>query len=141
MPNGGGYRDDENIANDVRLFRRLPLEWVIRDENLNCHRPSSQAFNNSQDGSPMSVFREDVLNSEGRTPSSVLAGTYSNYGLASLTAEVVRREGQGIAPDPLPDETSHALVFGSKPPKLRKRLAKAAELVIMPQQMQPETQA
>jgi hypothetical protein len=132
MANSGSYQDDPNISDDVRLFRRLPREWVIRDDNLNCFRPSSQAFNDSQDGSPMSVFREDVLISEHREPTSVLTGTYSGYGLAFLRAGVVRENGQGVAPDPLPDETAHALVFGPKPTKLRKRLAKAAELLILP---------
>ena len=135
MADGGAYRDDPAITDDVRLFRRLPKEWVVRDDNLNCFRPSSQAFNDSQDGSPMSVFRDDVLQSERREVSSLLLATYSTYGLASLRTGIAREHRQGVTPDPLPEETTHALVFGPKPTKVRQRLAKAAELLILPSEL------
>ena len=79
----------------------------------------------------MSVNREDVLQEEGREPAHLLAG-FDEWGLAAVRAGTMRENGQGIAPDPLPDEASHALVFGSKGPKVRKRIAKAAEWVIDP---------
>jgi hypothetical protein len=125
------YQDDIAIGNDVRLFRRIHPQWIVRDDNLNCFRPSSQAFNNSQDDSPMSVNREDILQQENREPAVLLTG-FHEWGLASVRAGVMRENGQGIAADPLPDEQSHALVFGPKPPKTRKRIAKTAEWVIQP---------
>lgn len=73
----------------------------------------------------MSVVRGDILENEHRTPPSVLE-KFPGYALASLTARVVRQNGQGVAADPLPEETAHALVFGNKPESVRRRLAKAA---------------
>jgi hypothetical protein len=126
------YEDDLSIGNDVRLFRRIHPSCIVMDENLNCLRPSSQAFNDSQDGTPMSVNREDILKQENRDPASLLTG-FNEWGLAALTAGRMRENGQGIGPDPLPDERSHALVFGPKPTKARKRIAKTAEWVIQPE--------
>ena len=126
------YQDDPTIGNEVRLFRRIHPQWIVRDENLKCFRPSSQAFNDSQDGSPMSVNREDILQQENKPPAELLAGLYE-WGLAALRTGTMRENGQGIAADPTPDEPSHALVFGPKPTKARKRIAKTAEWVIQPE--------
>ena len=125
------YQDDPAIQDEVRLLRRVHPQWIVRDNNLNCLRPSSQAFNNSPDGSPMSVIREDVLENEHRSPVSTLAG-YPGYALAALTAGTVRQNGQGVAADPLPEEPAHALVFGNKTESVRRRLAKASRWVVEP---------
>jgi len=125
------YEDDLSIRDHIRLFRRIHPDWIVWDENLNCYRPSSQAFNDSKDGSPMSVHREDILEGENREPGIVLAG-FNDWALAALSAGTLRQNKQGIASDPLPDDRSHALVFGPKPPKVRKRIAKASEWAIRP---------
>ena len=125
------YHDDASIGNDVRLFRRIHPQWIVRDDNLKCLRPSSQAFNNSQDDTPMSVNREDILQQERREPATLLAG-FNEWALAAIRAGTMREQGQGIASDPTPEEASHALVFGAKPSNVRKRIARSAEWVIEP---------
>ena len=81
----------------------------------------------------MSVYREDILQQQNKEPTVLLAG-FSEWALAAVRAGAVRENGQGVAADPMPDEDSHALVFGSKPSNVRKRIARTAEWVIPPDQ-------
>jgi hypothetical protein len=125
--------DDPSIRDDVRLLRRIIPEWVVADHNTNSKRVSSAAFSNSsgehgiEEG--MSVFLEDVLAAEGRTPASVLKG-YESNALIAITAGWVRSLGQGVVRDPLPDETAHAQVMGDKNANMRRKLAKNYEWVV-----------
>lgn len=52
-------------------------------------RPSSAAFEDDDDGDPMSVYRRDIIDSEGGTVARVMAG-HEGFALASLTAGQVR---------------------------------------------------
>jgi hypothetical protein len=58
------YIDDPTISDETELWRRIPPWHFFHDENLGRIRPSSAAFENHPDGSPMSV----LLATEGGTP-------------------------------------------------------------------------
>jgi hypothetical protein len=131
MPNAG-YANDPTILNPSELWRRIPPRWIVPDENLGGLRPSSAAFDNHSDGSPMSILLADVLAGLGRGPDTVLLG-HENYALASITAGLARECGQGVARDPLPEEPAHGLVFGKKTRPVRRKLALGCRWVIPPQ--------
>lgn len=80
----------------------------------------------------MSVLLAEVMERSGRTEGDALAG-HSGFGLASITAGLARICEQGVAPDPVPDEPAHAVVFGKKTQAVKRRLAKEAVWVIKPQ--------
>ena len=85
----------------------------VRDDNAGCLRPSSAAFKDDRDGDPMSVCRQDVIESEGSVPDRVLAGDPGS-GLVSVSAGQVtwllpwcgffaaclRRTGDHVGPVP-----------------------------------------
>jgi hypothetical protein len=49
----------------------------------------------------------------GRDEYSVLRN-YPGYALVAFTARLARQLGQGVEPNPLPDEPAHTYVFGDK---------------------------
>ena len=127
----GGYSDDLTIPGEAQLLRRIPPRHLVKDENSGHLRPSSAAFDNHPDGSPMSVILADVLAQTGRDPAAALTG-YEGFALASITAGLVRECGQGVAREPLPDEPAHAVVFGEKPKRIQRKLAKGSRWVVPP---------
>src|SRR5882724_4978871 len=126
------YAKDKTILDEADLYRRIPPNQIVRDENQGILRPSSQAFEDSRDGTPMSVVLADVLSAAGRAPESVLI-RLEGFALASITAGLARDCGQGVARDPTDDEPAHALVFGKKTGSVRGRLAKECRWVIEPE--------
>jgi hypothetical protein len=128
------YPDDPNVLDNTNLFRRIHPDQVVFDDNLKCHRPSSQAFRDDRDKDPMSVYLSSVLAAESRDPSVLLIG-HARFSLAAITAGFARLLSQTVHPEPEPDETSHAVVCGDKESKNRKSaraLAKAAIWVVVP---------
>ena len=129
------YPDDPSVADRTDLLRRIPPWHFVADQNLGVIRPSSAAFEDDDDEDPMSVYLAQVVAAEGRQASSVLAG-HDGYGLASITAGLVREKGQTVHPDPLPDETSHAVVCGDKlsggKKSAKKTFAMTAKWVVRP---------
>jgi hypothetical protein len=127
------FPDDPSITDDTGLFRRIPPWHRFFDENENRWRPSSAAFEDDADGDPMSVYLSTVLLRENREPSAALAG-HEGYSLASITAGLARENNQTVHPDPLSEESSHAVVCGDKgkdkknAPK--RRFAKVAAWII-----------
>ena len=101
------------------------------DENLGRLRPSSAAFEDDEDGEPMSVYRQDVIESEGGGPQRVMIG-HEGYALAALTAGQVRSKHQTVFPAPLPEESSHAKVCGPKTTATRRWFSRQASWVIPP---------
>lgn len=128
---GFSYVDDPSIANDAVLWRRIHPTWKVRDDNSGGWRVTSAAFDDSRDGSPLSVLLAAVVRESGRGPADVLSG-FTGYFLASLTAGDARRCGQGIARTPEPDEPAHASVFGRKTKSIKRKLADAAGWIIGP---------
>ena len=107
------YPDDPTIEDETKLFRRIPPWHHVFDGNTNQWRPSSAAFQDDNDGDPMSVYLSSVLAAESRNPSTVLIG-HEGYSLAAITAGLARSKAQTVHPEPLLDETSHAVVCGQK---------------------------
>ena len=121
------YADDPSIPGEAVLWRRIPPHHFVRDENRNSIRPSSAAFEDHPDGSPMSV----VLAAEAAGPLQVLAG-HPGFALAAFPAGLARDCEQKIVRDPLPDDPAHALVVGKKTRSVRKRLAVESVWAVSP---------
>jgi hypothetical protein len=130
-PSQQQYADDPSIPPEERLLRRVPHWHFVNDRNLARQRPSSAAFEDHPNGSPMSVHLESVLVGLGLRIDSVLAG-HPHFALASISAAVARANGQGICRRPEPRDPAHAEVFGPKSGSVRRRFAKLAEWVIPP---------
>ncbi len=79
----------------------------------------------------MSVYRRDVIESEGGDVRRVMKG-HKGYALVSLTAGQVRSRGQTVCSDPLPEESSHAVVCGPKTDSTRRWFARNALWVVAP---------
>jgi hypothetical protein len=124
-------RDDPSITDEAHLWRRVPPRHVIFDANLGRVRPSKAAFDDDEDGSPMSVVLADLVLGSGRGPQHVLTG-HNRFALAAITARLARSKKQGVARDPQPDEPAHGLVFGKKTDSIRRALAKGSEWVVEP---------
>jgi hypothetical protein len=130
MPSGN-YTDDPSVNDDVVLWRRVHPNHIIFDENLGRSRPTSAAFADHPNRTPMSVVISSDAASIGRTPADVLSG-FKGFALAGITAGFVRSQNQGVVRCPTPDEPAHGEVFGSKPRSVMKALAKEAFWVVEP---------
>lgn len=93
------YSDDPTIPSDAELWRRIPPWHFVHDGNTGQIRPSSAAFEDHPNGSPMSV----ILAQEAGDPQHALAG-HQGFALASITAALAREHGLGMARDPRPDD-------------------------------------
>ena len=125
------YPDDPMVADGVALLRRIPPNHFYLDGNLERWRPSSAAFEDDEDGDPMSVYRQDVIESEGSDARRVMIG-HEGYALASLTAGQFRSGRQTVFPDPLPRESAHTKICGPKPRPVRRWFSKQAVWVVPP---------
>lgn len=96
--------DDPTIGDDEVIWRRIPLEWVVEDKNLNRKRPTSQCFR--QDG-PVSVY----IASEAQSAQAVMQQGKEPF-LAALTVGFVRQLGLGIIRDLSSGGPGHALLHG-----------------------------
>jgi hypothetical protein len=131
-------RDDPSgIPTGTRLFRRIDPEMIVYDSNRKERRPTSQNFQDSQDGSPMSVFAENVAMAHGEIPSDFIKGRWSGWYLAAAPVESMREHSQKVYLDPHNQDAddshpSHAAVDGPKDSKTRPKLAAHYEWVIPP---------
>lgn len=128
------FQDDDSIPDDAVLWRRIPPSpgWVTYDDNLGYKRPSSGAFDDHPNGSPMSVLIAD----ECEGPEEALEGNEGFY-LVEFTAGDVRalEPPQGVVPAPRPDQPAHAHVCGRKTYSVRSTLAKElADWVVGPEE-------
>jgi hypothetical protein len=127
----GGFVDDPTIGDDERLLRRIPPWHFYFDKNLGRQRPTSAAFEDHPNGSPMSVHLESVRMVHGLAFESVLAD-HDGFAVAGISAGLARTNGQGIMRKPRANDPAHAEVFGLKPEGLRRKFAKASDWVIAP---------
>lgn len=125
------FPNDPNVADGAPLLRRIPHWHFFFDPKLGRKRPSSAAFEDDADGDPMSVYRLDVIESEGGEAQRVMAG-HTGFALASLTAGQVRSRLQTVFPDPQPEESSHTKICGPKPDAVRRWFALQAIWMIGP---------
>lgn len=129
------HTDDRTIADSAKLWRRIHPTWIFYDDNLKRKRPSSAAFDDSKDGTPMSVQLAEIVIESGSNAQKELAG-YDGYALAEFTAGFARNEcRQGIEPNPTANDPAHAYVFGQKTEGTKKKFARNAAWVVAP----PET--
>lgn len=128
---GVAFEDDPSIQDDAELWRIIHPTWIVRDDNERGWRLSSAAFDDSKDGSPLSVLLAAVVRDTGRDADDVLA-RFAGYGLAALTAAAVRAQQQGVTRTPTELEPEHASVFGKKTGAVKRALARAANWVHFP---------
>ena len=128
---GPAYEDDPSIRDDAALWRIIHPLWIVRDDNKRGWRISSGAFDDSTDGSPLSVLLAEIITSTGRTADDLLM-RFAGHGLATITAAMARAQRQGVARTPRPDELAHASVFGKKTRSVKRALAQAANWVHFP---------
>lgn len=128
---GEEYTDDASIGDEAFLWRRVPPWHFVFDENLGRRRPSSAAFENHPNGTPMSILIASLVVESGRQPVSVLSG-HDGFALAQFKAGLARSQRQGVAKEPLPDEPAHGVVFGAKTNSVKKALSRGADWVIPP---------
>ena len=127
MSNGSDYVDDLSIANGEDLWRRLPEYWVKYDDTLETNRVTSQAFQDSIDGTPASAS----IASQHNGPEALLIG-HDGYGIGCLTAGTARGCNQGITRHPEPEDPAHVYIFGEKTGANKRCLAKGCSLLIVP---------
>ena len=127
------YTDDPTIYDDNILWRRITKVQCVDDKNRGGKRPSSAAFNNHPNGTPMSVALADVFFKEtSNDPNDYIKGHDNVVALTSFTAGFARELGQKIIRTPLPEEPAHAEVPGKKTDSVRKQFAKKAQWIIPP---------
>lgn len=132
-----GEVDDTSIGDATFLYRRVlnnpdpPVKQIIWDDNKKCYRPSSAAFTDHPNGSPMSVAIDDTLEELGIDPGSILEN-HKGYLLAKFPAKIARENNQGIARKPLEGDPAHGEVFGKKTKGVKKALATASTWHVEP---------
>ena len=103
-------QDDLTITNEERLFRRIHLSQIVKDEDTGQARVSTGAFRDKE----LSINMESVLLGEGETADACLRH-HQGHKLVCFTAGQARQLQQIVCPDPIPpDNLSHGLVCGSK---------------------------
>ena len=125
------FPDDRSVPDDAVLWRRIPLNTVCVTTHEGREIPSSAAFDDSSDGSPMSVALASVL----EKPERLLEGRSCPCGVVGFTAGEARALGLRICPDDAGDSyRGHAYVAGNKTKKTKRALAVASRWVVSPEQ-------
>jgi hypothetical protein len=119
------FEDNESIANEETLYRRISVHYLVPDEDTGFARVSSGAFKHRE----LSVNLHSVLEQNGYSPDACLSA-YPLERLVSLRAEAARSCNQALCRDPLPDDLSHGLVYGNKNGKTPEKLTAASNWVI-----------
>lgn len=105
-----GRQDDLTITDEERLFRRIHLSQIVKDEDTGHARVSTGAFKDKE----LSINIESVLLGNGETTEACLRN-HKGHKLVSFTAAKARQLQQIVCRDPeSPDNLSHGLVCGSK---------------------------
>jgi hypothetical protein len=113
------------------MLRRIPPRHIIFDGNTGRLRPTSAAFEDDGDASPMSMYRRAIIDATGGDIQRVMVG-HIGYGLAGLTAGDLRSRDQTVHADARPEETAHALICGTKTDSNRKFFSRNSVWVIPP---------
>jgi hypothetical protein len=103
------YQDNASVRNGEKLFRRVHVSLLVRDDDTGLARVSSGAFKDRD----LSVHIESALSETGRLPESCLHNCNAHK-LVSITSANAREFNQAVCRDPLPNDHSHGLVYGSK---------------------------
>lgn len=120
--------DDPTIPDEERLFRRVHLCQIVKDENTGFARVSSGAFRDKD--KEISINIESVLKANDGTPETCLRN-HPACKLIYLTAGQARELEQAVCRDPKPPaDLSHGLVCGKQNTRVLHELRDAAEWVI-----------
>jgi len=124
--------DDEDIANNVMLWRRIPPDQLTNDSDGN-PRPSSKAF---QDSNP--EYHNKVMKPLGynhppgmsvdiaeETTIEAIENVSPNDLIVEFTAGFARGLDQKIIRAPIPGNDAHAEVMGKKTKSKKKAFAKS----------------
>lgn len=103
------YQDNASIRDEERLFRRVHIAQLVKDDDTGLARISSGVFKEKE----LSINIESVLEEAGFSAKACLQNR-SAHKLISISAGNARGFGQAICHDPLPTDLSHGLVYGSK---------------------------
>jgi hypothetical protein len=103
------FQDNASIPDEERLFRRVHVRLLVRDDDTGLVRVSSGAFRDPE----LSVDIESVLTAAKASAEACLQN-YKACRLVSITAGEARRFNQAICRDPLPENLFHGLVYGLK---------------------------
>lgn len=123
------YEDDPSIPDRSDLYRRVHPDQVVFDKNTGEFRPSSAAFKDHPNGSPMSVNLLCEMQALNVDPVEYTLRGFAAYHLAIIECGFTRSLNQAIAREPLPDNPAHGVVFGEKhKKKVCRRLANNCRL-------------
>ena len=124
-----GYPDSPEIAADAQIWRRVPLFPHLITNAEGIERPSSAAFADSSDGSPMSVAISTIV----RDPWRLVEGQDIPCAVVGFTAGLARGLGLRVCLDTSGEEyEGHAYLAGPKPKSAKKSLATGSTWVISP---------
>jgi hypothetical protein len=137
----GATPDDLTIPNSERLLRRVHRTQIVWDENRECARPSSGAFDDDADG--ISVFLGSTVVEVLHLAEADVLIDWPDFSLAAFPARLPRDTAiveppLGIVRDPSPADAAphpcggaHALLTGvaSGKPGLKRQKRRIAESV------------
>ena len=119
--------DDASIPDHDRLFRRVPLSQLVREED-GSRRLSSAVFKHQE----LSVNIESLMVEQGRPPEDTLKGFPSEF-LISILAQHVRKHGHAIVKDNEPqNDPAHGLVLGKKKNSFANAMVRSHVWVVPP---------
>lgn len=123
-------QDDPSIKDDDVVWRRVP--WISVTYKNGRPEAQSGAFNDSSDGTPMSVDIASLCTSA-RESMGICDG-----GLVELRVGDLREQGFGVLRHPEAGNRAHAYVTGKKSSGKRRRIARLAKWKIEPPPNSPE---
>lgn len=126
----GEPTDDPSILQDDPLWRRVHPNQVVFDSNLGDYRPSSSAFDDHPNGTPMSIVLGKDASAKGRDGATLLT-KFEGYSLVEITAGQARASSQIVYRAPTSDEPDHGEVKGEKPKSVRKHFSRLARWVVL----------
>lgn len=129
MSDPASIPDDPSILDEDLLWRRIAQEHWVKDPKVEGgYRISSAAFENSSDGSGMSVTNGTEALRNGRSTSTI----FESYSIAKclliaeFTAGLARNLSQGITRSSTPEDPEHSNVNGKKTRGVKNRLRKGS---------------
>lgn len=115
--------DDASIGDEETVLRRVPEGFTVYDDNLQRHRPSTQAFLQDGPDGLVSVYLSSETTSE-----AVASGGPERF-LASITVGQLRAQELGIVRDRSSGGPGHCVMTGRKTKGRLNRIVKQAEWV------------
>lgn len=120
-------QDDLTIANDDRLFRRVPPSQLVPEPD-GSRRPSSAVFKVLE----LSVNIESLMIQQGRLPEDTLTKYPGEYLTAILVGQV-RAHGHPIIKDTEPpNDPAHGLVLGKKKDSFANAMRRQCQWIVAP---------